>query len=196
MTRSALLVPSVVLAAIVAGLAGYLVIGQPQLPSAHAPAVATNTAIASEAEQASAELLASHGDARAWLTLSDALIRGGQTAAAVDALQSALAASPRDVNLWVQLGVALVAHAEGEMVPAARLAFDRASVLDPDHPAPRFYLGLAFLQSGDASRALAVWEPLMAVTPPDAAWKTNLERQIDLARRMQQMQAATGGKQP
>lgn len=177
-----------VLAAIAAGVIGYALVGQPQLPAAPAPPVVVNPAVRPAAEQASARLLQNHGDVRAWLTLSDALIREGQTAAAVDALQSALQTAPDDVNLWVQLGVALVAHAEGEVVPAARLAFDRASQRDPEHPAPQFYLGLSWLQAGAATRALEVWQPLAATAPADAPWKATLDRHIEMAQRMQQME--------
>jgi cytochrome c-type biogenesis protein CcmH/NrfG len=122
---------------------------------------------------------------RAWITLSNALIRAGRTQRAVEAMDVATDSIPGDVNLWVQKGVALVAHAEGEVVPAARLAFDRASQLDPTHPAPRYFLGLSWLQAGRPKEALAVWYELRQMTPPDAPWSEELERMIGAAETMQ-----------
>lgn len=183
--------------ALAAGIAGYVIVGQPQLPASPATPPVINPALTPEAEQASQALLENYGDVRAWLTLSDAMIRGGRTELAVDVLQQAIERIPGDVNLWVQLGVALVAHAGGEVVPAARLAFDRASRLAPDHPAPTYYLGLSWMQSGEAERALAVWRPLLARTPADAPWRANLEQQVqaaDMLLRMEAAQAAQPGR--
>ena len=44
------------------------------------------------------------------------------------------ARNPRNPDLWVGLGNALVVHGGGMMSPAAQLAFDRAARLAPDHP--------------------------------------------------------------
>lgn len=190
MRRAALLATALALAA---GLGGYLVFGQPQLPASPAPPLLINPDLTPEAEQASKALMENYGDVRAWLTLSDAMIRGGKTELAVGVLQQAIERIPGDVNLWVQLGVALVAHADGEVVPAARLAFDRASRLAPDHPAPTYYLGLAWMQAGEAERALAVWRPLLAETPADAPWRANLEQQVMAGEMLLRMEAAQAG---
>jgi cytochrome c-type biogenesis protein CcmH len=84
-------------------------------------------------------------------------------------------------------------------VPAARLAFDRASRLAPDHPAPAYFLGLAWMQSGEAERALKVWRELKARSTPDAPWVPMLDRQIAIAQMMQKMgsmPAAAPGMMP
>lgn len=176
--------------ALALGVFGYIVAGKPELPAVPAPAPVINPSLTPEAEKASQALLENYGDVRAWLTLSDAMIRGGRTELAVDVLQQAIERIPGDVNLWVQLGVALVAHADGEVVPAARLAFDRASILAPEHPAPTYYLGLSWMQSGETERALAVWQPLLAATPADAPWRANLEQQVMAADMLMRMEAA------
>ncbi len=177
---------------------GYAITGSPGLPSAPAPRPPVNPDLTPEAEKASKQLLENFGDVRAWLTLSDALIRAEKTETAIAALQSALEAIPGNPDLWVQMGIALVAHADGEVVPAARLAFDRASRLQPDHPAPAYFLGLSWLQTGDVGSALKVWRALLARSPDDAEWRPLLERQIAAAERMEQitggaMQGGTGG---
>jgi cytochrome c-type biogenesis protein CcmH/NrfG len=174
-------------AALAVGIAGYAFAGRPDLKATPAETVATNPDLTPEAEKASTALLENFGDVRAWLTLSDALIRAGRTETAVAALESALEAIPGNPDLWVQLGVALVAHANGEVVPAARLAFDRASRLAPDHPAPSYFLGLAWVQAGETERALETWRALRARSTPDAPWVPMLDQQIAAAQMMQDM---------
>lgn len=173
--------------ALAAGFGGYAAVGSPGLPARPAPVVDPNPDLTPEAETASKALLDNFSDVRAWLTLSDALIRAGRTETAINALESGLEAIPGNSDLWVQLGVALVAHANGEVVPAARLAFDRAARLAPDHPAPSYFLGLAWLQSGESERALKVWGELKARSQPGAPWIPMLDRQVATARMMQAM---------
>ncbi len=174
------------------GIAGYAVSGSPRLPSSPAPARSINTDLTPEAEQASKKLLENFGDVRAWLTLSDALIRAGRTETAISALQSGLEAIPGNADLWVQLGIAMVAHANGEVVPAARLAFDRAGRLAPGHPAPGYFLGLAWLQSGDVDQALATWRALRDRSPADAPWVPMLDSRIAAGEKMRAMMAEGG----
>lgn len=179
--------------ALAAGLGGYLMTGHPGMPSQPVPQAETDPRLTPEAEKASQELLENFGDVRAWLTLSDALIRAGRTETAVYALQSGLEAIPGNADLWVQTGVALVAHANGEVVPAARLAFDRASRLQPDHPAPAYFLGLAWLQAGEPARALEAWEGLLARSTDDAPWRPRVERMVNAARTMISMGVGAPG---
>jgi cytochrome c-type biogenesis protein CcmH/NrfG len=189
MSRRALLAVGLSLAVAVAG---YAVTGSPALPSSPAPARHLNPDLTPEAEQASKALLDNFGDVRAWLTLSDALIRAGRTETAIAALDSGLDAIPGNADLWVQTGVALVAHANGQVVPAARLAFDRASRLAPDHPAPPYFLGLAWMQAGEPDKALEVWRKLRDRSTEDAPWRAMLVQQIQAAEMMQRMGMGNG----
>lgn len=178
-----------IVGAVALGLVGYALTGNPGLPASPGATPPLDARFTPEAEKASSALLENYGDVRAWLTLSDALIRAGRTETAVVALTHATEAIPGDVNLWVQMGVALVAHAGGQVVPAARLAFDRASRLAPDHPAPAYYLGLTWFQSGQPEQALAVWQALDARTTDDAPFKAMLGQQIRVASMMLAMQS-------
>ncbi len=185
-------VPALIGLSLCAAVAGYALTGNPGLPAVPAPATSINPDLTPEAETASKALMENFGDVRAWLTLSDALIRAGRTETAVVALDSGLQAIPGNADLWVQTGVALVAHANGEVVPAARLAFDRASRLAPDHPAPAYFLGLSWLQAGEPEKALKAWRTLRDRSSDDAPWRTMLERQIEAAEMMQQMGMGSG----
>lgn len=181
-----------ILAALAVAGGGYWLTGRPGVGSSPAPQSSLNPDLTPEAEQASKALMNNFGDVRAWLTLSDALIRNGKTETAVVALDSALEQIPGNPELWSQMGVALVAHASGEVVPSARLAFDRASRLDPDHPAPPYFLGLAWLQAGQPDEALKAWTALRQRSPDDAPWVETLDRQMVAAEMMRKMGVGPG----
>ncbi len=188
--------PGAILVALGVAVAGYAVTGSPRLPASPAPGTSINPDLTPEAEKASKALMENFGDVRAWLTLSDALIRAGRTETAVVALDSGLESIPGNADLWVQTGVALVAHANGEVVPAARLAFDRASRLAPDHPAPPYFLGLSWMQAGEPDKALDVWRKLRDKSTADAPWRPMLVQQIQAAEMMRQMGVGSGMMPP
>jgi cytochrome c-type biogenesis protein CcmH len=118
------------------------------------------------------------GPAAQWLGLADGLMRGGRTESAARALAQGLRRYPRNVDLWVGYGNALVAHSGGVMTPAAAMAFDRAAAIDPRHPAPAFFAGLALAQGGDAAGARAVWQELLDRSPAEAPYRADLEARL------------------
>lgn len=109
-----------------------------------------------------------------WAIIADGYARRGNTADAVGVLKKAVATYPGDPSLWVALGNALVDHA-GTLTPASNLAFQRAAELSPGHPAPLFFLGLAYARSGDRDAALTLWRELLANAPADASWRPLVE---------------------
>ncbi|MEM8827076.1 MAG: hypothetical protein AAGD40_09180, partial [Pseudomonadota bacterium] len=160
------------------GGGAYVVAGQPRLPSAAAvapPAPAGNSARQEAARQT---LMANPGDVAAWAAFSDTLIADGRSTEAVEGLRLAVRSLPESADLWVQLGSALTAHADGIVTPAARLAYDRAATIAPAHPAPPYFIGLSELQAGSPGTALEVWRPLAGRTPDGAPWQADLERKI------------------
>lgn len=110
--------------------------------------------------------------------MSDGFARTGKTELAAQTLQKGLEKYPDNVDLWVGLGNALVAHGGGAMSPSAALAFDEAARRDPSHPAPPFFAGLALAQGGDLKGADAVWSQLLARSPADAPWRADLEMRL------------------
>ena len=109
-----------------------------------------------------------------WLSISEALARTGDTEGAVGVLQNAVGKHPRNPQLWVGLGNALVDHAGG-LTPASQFAFQRAAELAPGHPAPLFFMGLALARSGDRDGALALWKEILADAPANAGWRPVVE---------------------
>jgi cytochrome c-type biogenesis protein CcmH len=159
-------------AALLFGAAGYAILGRPSLPSAPQ---------ADEQREASVPLtnlrhafFGRFGPTEHWLLISDSYARRGQTREAAGVLESAVREHPGDPILWVGLGNALADHSK-MITPASDLAFRRAIELAPDHPAPRFFYGLALARSGDGENALALWRQILAEAPADASWRPVVE---------------------
>lgn len=166
--------------AIMFGLTGYLLVGQPGL--AGAPKLPPD---ASDAPGFGEEITDPRGgmsdrfnEANQWLGAADGLIRLGRTESAARMLQSGLQRFPRNVDLWVALGNALVAHSGGVMTPAGAMAFDKAADIDPTHPGPPFFAGLSLAQGGDIEGARMVWQQLLERSPVDAPWRADLMQRL------------------
>lgn len=160
-------------ASIMLGLSGYLLLGSPAIPAAP-KAPPEREGFGEVLRDPRKGLADMRGPAAMWLGLSDGLLRNGNSQMAAEALQVGLRAYPRDVDLWIGYGNALVAHSNGMMTPAAEMAFQRAADIQPDHPAPQFFFGLALAQGGDIEGARRIWQALLDRTPPDAPWREDL----------------------
>jgi cytochrome c-type biogenesis protein CcmH/NrfG len=171
--------------ALALGLAGYAAVGTPGQPARPTvPAAADPQAVAARKAAATA-LEADYRDTGQWLKLASALIAEGRPRDAAEAMETALKLGDSNPEYWVGLGNALVAQAGGQVVPAARLAFGRANSVDPTHPAPRYYLGLALLQAARPAEARAVWEELRRDSRDSDPWVPDLDRKIAATRTME-----------
>ena len=180
-------------AALLLGVAGYAVQGSPSQPGAPKPPVETSKT-ADEALIAERQAMGSaFGSGQSWMIVADGLSRRGQYGAAAQVLRSAVRQNPRDPDLWVALGNALVGHGDGFISPAAQFAFQRAADIAPDHPGPPFFMGLALAQSGRLVEARTVWAQLLAQAPKEASYRADLETRLA---RLDAMIAAQGGAAP
>ena len=64
------------------------------------------------------------------------------------------------------------------LTPPAQLAYERAAMLAPTYPAPRFFYGLALARSGKSAEAVAQWRQLLAGAPAQASWRPLVEDAI------------------
>jgi cytochrome c-type biogenesis protein CcmH/NrfG len=113
-----------------------------------------------------------------WLTISEALARGGDTAGAAGVVRSALRKYPDNAVLWTGYGDVLVSHGGGLLSPAADLAFRRGIGLAPRHPGPRLFYGLALAQNGRLDEAGLAWRQALALSPAGSKWREGLEQQL------------------
>lgn len=159
-------------AALLFGAAGYALQGRPDLSGSPRKAAATRPTL--PLTGARRALMGQFNSADRWITIAEGYASRGDTRSAAGVLGSAVREHPTDAFLWTGYGNALFDHA-GVLTPAARRAYARAIELAPDHPAPRFFLGLALARSGDRDGALALWKPILADAPADASWRPLVE---------------------
>ncbi|HQS95229.1 MAG: cytochrome C biosynthesis protein [Novosphingobium sp. 17-62-19] len=177
-------------AALLVGIAGYALQGMPNMPGAPKAPVENKRA----ADEALIKQRQQMGDGFAkgasWMILADGLARQGQFGASAEVLRKGTQQFPQDADLWVSLGNALVGHSDGLITPAAQFAFQKAASIDPAHPGPPFFMGLALAQSGRLPDARAVWAELLERSPTDAPWRADLAARIQ---RIDSMLAMTDG---
>ena len=118
-----------------------------------------------------------------WMIIADALSRNGQFGDAAGVVLGAVEKDPKNADAWLSLANNLVAHADGNLTPAAQYAYRRAAIANPQHPGPPFFLGLALADSGKLAEGRALWADLLARTPADAPFRA------DLAERLQRLDA-------
>lgn len=184
-------------AALLLGLAGYVLQGHPDMPGA--PKEAAEKISLDPASQVAERQKMSSNPAdigNSWQVIADGMIRNGQFANAATVLRGAIEKEPKNVDAWLALGNALVGHAEGNVSPAAIFAYQRAADAEPAHPGPPFFLGLALAQSGQLEQGRALWADLLKRTPPDAPWRKDLEQRLSQLDAMIAGQAAQGPVPP
>lgn len=178
-------------AALLFGLAGYAVQGHASLPGAPKAPVEDQRAADATLLRQRQQMGDKFGEGQSWLVVADALSREGQFRAAADFLGRAVAQHPDDADLWVALGNALIGHSDGMITPAAQFALRRAAKLNPDHPGPPFFMGLALAQSGHLVEARAMWADLLKRSPPNAPFRGDLVARLA---RLDQLIAMSEGK--
>ncbi len=163
---------------------GYWQFGNAALADRAAPPIPKSAAALDDFRAAKTTLEQNPAHVPAWIDLAMALQARGDSARAVETLGVASHHMPQSADLWVARGQALMMHGGGQLNPAARLAFDRASALDPKHPGPHLYLALAWLEAGQPQEALPLLEALAKDSPADAPWMPRVARMTRGARAM------------
>ncbi|NNC72843.1 MAG: tetratricopeptide repeat protein [Sphingomonadaceae bacterium] len=164
-------------AALLVGLAGYAWQGSPVMSGS--PTQERREFPPEGSTDLEAEFINSRShSADRWMQFAESLNRAGNHLGASQAVRNALEDNPDDPDLWVALGNSLLLHGQGRMNPAAQLAFQRAAEIDPTHPGPPFFTGLALAQGGQLDAARQVWSDLLQRTPEDAPFRADLENRL------------------
>lgn len=164
-------------AALLLALVGYIFMGSPgQAGSPTEPRGAKAAGMSpQDVRKMEANQFSSEGNL---LMLTDALIRAGATRQAVDMFKDATDKDPKNAEIWVGMGNALIVHGGGMVNPAAEFAFQKAAEISPNHPGPPFFMGLALAQSGKLEEAGEVWRALLARAPAGAPWTEDLKGRL------------------
>ncbi len=176
-------------AALLVGIAGYALQGAPSLPGSPKAPVENKRAADEALLKQRQQMGAGFAKGQSWMILADGLARQGQFGAAAEVLRKGTQQFPQDADMWVSLGNALVGHSDGVISPAAQFAFQRAANIDPAHPGPPFFMGLALAQSGRLPEARAMWAELLARSPQDAPYRADLAARVQRIDSMMAMQS-------
>lgn len=165
-------------AALMLGAAGYALQARPELPGA--PVAASKKARADEPElhKLRGDMFGRFTTIDGYFFAADALVRGGDPDKAARMMLGGVRSSPHDPSLWTWLGMTLVEADNGTMSPAASLAFRRGMTLAPRHPGPAFFYGLAQARAGNLDAALPWLRKALELTPPNAAYRGDVERTL------------------
>jgi cytochrome c-type biogenesis protein CcmH/NrfG len=98
---------------------------------------------------------------------------------------------PKSYILWMQLGTNLALHDGDQMSPPALAAFRQAIRLAPNHPAPPYYMGLAYVRAGDLAAARPLWRRAIALSAPGSDYRAEFARQLIVLDRVLAMRQET-----
>ena len=165
-------------AALLFGLTGYAMQGNPAQPGAPKAAVPTPTEGGEAMIAARRMLFDPTQPPSGFVTLADGFARKGQWDDAAGILRGSLRENPRDREAWIALGNALVEHAEGTPTAAALYAYSRAEALDPTHPAAPYFLGVAMLRAQRFAEARTIWAKMIERAPDGAEWLPAMQERL------------------
>lgn len=160
-------------AAVTLAAAGYAWQGQPRLAGSPAKALVMTDASDGERVALRDAMIGRFGAESAYMVAGDAMLRAGSPDAAVRAILGGIGQHPRSLGLWTELGSLLVMR-DRSLSPAARFAFAHAVALNPEHPVPPFFLGLAQIRAQKFAAARRSWARAYALTPAAVGYRGDI----------------------
>lgn len=171
---------SMVASALMLGAAGYAWQGQPALAGHPATTGLAPTPDDSAMLDLRDQMLERYTGAAAYLVAADAMTRIGERRAAVKVLLGGIRVAPKSLVLWTGLANALAAHDGDQVSPPALFAFQQAMRIAPRHPAPPFFLGLAYVRSGNFAAGRPYWARALALTPKSVSYHDEIAVRLAL----------------
>ncbi len=165
-------------ASVMLGLVGYALQGRPTLPATPAQMTSNNDkAAAEELIDLRADMEASFAAAKRWTTTSDAMAKNGNYSLAMAIVQGGLKEKPKNADLWAAQGLYAMLANKGRLAQPAIFAFAQTRKLNPRHPAPDYFEGLAALVEDKPLETLKKWGLALDKAPKEAQWAQKVERQ-------------------
>ena len=183
---------TMVASALMLGAAGYALQGQPGLVGHPVTTGLAATPDDGAMLELRDQMLERYTGAAAYLVAADAMTRIGDRRAAVQVLLGGIRVAPKSLVLWTGLANALAAHDGNQISPPALFAFQQAMRLAPKHPAPPFFLGLAYVRAGEFAKARPYWAKALALTPTNISYRGEIATRLALLDRFLAMQDTAG----
>ena len=159
----------------IGSVALYLPLGSPQLrdfPLAERMRQPNgNQSLDNLVAQVEAHLEKHPTDGRGWNVLAPVLTRLGRYDDAVRAYRNSITYNGESAERRADLGEALTGAAGGVVTAEAKTEFEHAVALDANEMKAQYFLGVSAEQDGRKSEAAAIWNGLLAKSPPDAPWR-------------------------
>ncbi len=128
-----------------------------------------------------AKLAGAPDDLEGWLMLGRSRAVLGDVPGSAEAFRKARQLAPDDARGVGGLAEALTAMAGGTVTPEAKGLLIKLGEIEPRDPRAAFYLGWADFQAGQHQSALDRWRQLLADTPADAPWRSQVIEAVQTA---------------
>ena len=125
-------------------------------------------------------------DMAGWRRLGRSYLVLGEADKASDALAHAAALAPKNVDVLLDYGEAVLNAAGPALAPTDRLPakfleiMNRVYALDDNNPVALWYLGVDHAQAGRRDEAAALWTRLMERLPPNAPERAALAKRLEM----------------
>lgn len=170
---------TLVLTALVLGLAGYASQSSPDLPGSPGKPPALQAEEGAAVVEMRKELVGPNERSNApLLVTADAFARRGDYIDAGILLRGIVHDNPQDSEAWLALGNALTFQADGLMSPASLLAYRRAAQAAPGNAGPDFFIGWALIRQGKLIEGREVWAKRLKEMPENAPGRDALAERL------------------
>ena len=183
-------------AALMLGAAGYAWQGRPTTPGQPVAANAEPIDVDPTMTALRDAMIGRYSGDTAYIVASDAMIRSGDLGSATAVILGGIRKYPDSLALWTALGMTMAQHDGDQVSPPALFAFQQAMRLSPDHPAPRFFLGTAYIKSGQFREGRFWWARALALTPREAPYRAEVAGRLIVLDQLLAMAAATSQPPP
>ena len=167
----------------------YLQVGSPDLGDlpleARAKTTPTKTKITSLIARAEKRLVANPGDGNGWEIMAPIYLRHEMYGKAANAYKNAMRLLGTNADRLSGLADAMVLANDNIVGDDVLPILKRAIKADPDHPKPRFWMGLYFEQNNKLKQAEEVFTTLLKNTGAQAAWRPTVVGRLNEVRKKQ-----------
>ncbi|QDZ07732.1 hypothetical protein FPZ24_09725 [Sphingomonas panacisoli] len=112
--------------------------------------------------------------------ISDVALGMGKTEFAARVITGGVDYAPKNAALWSELGNVIALHDHGLVSPASLFAYQQAMRVAPDHPGPPFFLGWAYVRTGQLAAARPYWVRALALSPPGTEHRDEIAKRLAL----------------